>query len=368
MMTPPGSIRVSSPESVSGLASAVAATATVTVIVPCRNERDFIAACLDSVLANDWAPDRLEVLVVDGMSDDGTREILGDYASRHPAVRMLDNPRRITPTALNIGVRAAGGSVIVRMDAHNRYPRHYISRLVHWLFETGADNVGGVWITRPARDTAVARAIAACLSHPFGVGNAYFRIGSAAPRWVDTVPFGCYRREVFERIGLFDEELVRNQDDEFNLRLIRQGGRILLVPEIATEYYARESLAKLWQMYYQYGYFKPLVVRKVGGVFTLRQLVPALFVLSLGGAALLAPWGNLAVVPLAVLVVPYALLNVACSGFIATKHGVRAGLAATIAFSVLHVSYGIGFLKGIADVLFRTGRRDRDFAAVPISR
>ena len=146
--------------------------------------------------------------------------------------------------------------------------------------------MGGVCRTLPAADTAVAKAIAVGMSHPLGVGNSHFRIGSSEDRWVDTVPFGCYRREVFDRIGLFDEELVRNQDDELNLRLIKHGGRILLSPRIVCKYFARDSLAKLWRMYYQYGYFKPLVVRKVGGVMTLRQLAPPLFVLCLAATAL----------------------------------------------------------------------------------
>ena len=160
------------------------------------------------------------------------------------------------------------------------------------LEQSGADNVGGVCRTLPASDSAMAKAIAVGMSHPLGVGNSHFRIGCRPEdRWVDTVPFGCYRREVFDRIGLFDEELVRNQDDELNLRLIKHGGRILLSPRIVCKYFARDSLAKLWRMYYQYGYFKPLVVRKVGGVMTLRQLLPPLFVLGLIDARpLAAPW------------------------------------------------------------------------------
>ena len=191
---------------------------------------------------------------------------------------------------MNLGIAAAGGSVIVRMDAHVEYPGRLHLRAGGPLERSGADNVGGVCQTLPAGDSAVAKAVAFGMSHPLGVGNSHFRIGTLEDRWVDTVPFGCYRREVFDRIGLFDEELVRNQDDEFNLRLIRHGGRILLSPRIVCKYFARDSLAKLWRMYYQYGYFKPLVVRKVGGVMTIRQLLPPLFVLSLIVTGLAAPW------------------------------------------------------------------------------
>ena len=225
----------------------------ISIIIPCRNEREFIGLCLDSIIGNDYPQELLEVLVVDGISEDGTTPILLDYSKRYPFVRVLKNYNKTTPSALNIGISVARGEIIMRMDAHNVYPLSYISDLVKWLEKSGADNVGGIWVTRPANGAPTAKAIAIGLSHPFGIGNAYFRIGTTEPRWVDTVPFGCYRREVFERIGMFDEELVRNQDDEFNHRLIKNGGRILLVPEIVSDYYARDSLSKLWRMYYQYG-------------------------------------------------------------------------------------------------------------------
>ena len=214
----------------------------VSIVMPCRNEAAYIGPCLDSVLATDYPLDRMEVLVADGRSDDGTREIVERCAAQHPCVRLLDNPARITPAALNTAIRVATGDVIIRMDAHGVYPRDYVPRLVRALEETGADNVGGVVITLPADDTPSARAIALAFSHPLGVGNAYFRIGVAGPRWVDTVPFGCFRRELFDRVGMFDEEMVRNQDDEFNLRLIGHGGRILLLPDVVARYYARRSL------------------------------------------------------------------------------------------------------------------------------
>ncbi len=265
----------------------------VTIIVPCRNEGKWIAPCLDSILANDYPRERLEVLVVDGMSSDETRSVVERRAADQPCIRLLDNAKQITPAALNIGIAAARGAVIVRMDAHVDYPADYVSSLVRLLEEKGADNVGGVCRTLPGAETAIARAIAIGMSHPVGVGNSYFRIGAASERWVDTVPFGCYRKEVFDRIGLFDEELVRNQDDEFNLRLIRSGGRILLTPNVVCRYYARDSLRKLWRMYYQYGYFKPLVVRKVKGVMTLRQLGPPLFVLCLAAGTLFGAFERL---------------------------------------------------------------------------
>lgn len=340
----------------------------VSVVVPCRNEARYIAACLDSVLSGDYPAERMEVLVVDGMSDDGTRDVVAGYAARHPRVRMIDNAKRITPAALNAGITAARGDVVVRMDAHNHYPPHYVSRLVGHLERSGADNVGGLWETRPANGTAKARAIARGLSHPFGVGNAHYRLGVTEPRWVDTVPFGCYRRDVFRRIGLFDEDLVRNQDDELNARLLRAGGRILLVPDVSSRYHAREALRKLWRMYWQYGYFKPLAARKAGAVLTVRQLVPSALVLALVGSALLALLFP-ALQPLAALAPAVYLGGVVA----AALHGGRGEGAAVTAwllavFPVLHLAYGLGFLKGAVEFLLLRREGARRPLQIPISR
>lgn len=322
-------------------------TPTVSIIVPCRNEEAYIARCLDSIFASDYPRDRLEVLVAEGCSSDRTREVLSDYAARHPEIILLDNATGSTPAGLNLAVRRASGDVIIRMDAHVLYPRDYVRRLVQGLEESGADNVGGVMETVPAENTPGARAIAIGLAHPFGVGNSYFRTGTLVRREVDTVPFGCYRREVFDRIGLFDEELIRNQDDEFNFRLLRRGGRILLLPDVLCRYFARRSLGHLARMYYQYGYFKPLVARKVGRVMTLRQLIPAMLVVSLLGAAALSPWIQTARFALLLVGASYGALVLACSAATVRTEGLRTGMALAVVFPTLHFSYGVGFLRGI---------------------
>lgn len=339
----------------------------ISIIVPCRNEERYIAGCLESILASDYPADRMEVLVADGRSDDGTRGVVAEVASRDERVRLLDNAQRITPTALNTAIRAASGDIIVRMDAHVVYPRTYLSRLISALEETGADNVGGVLATLPADDTPMARAIALGLSHRFGVGNSYFRVGATERRWVDTVAFGCYRRDVFERIGLFDEELVRNQDDEFNARLIKNGGRILLEPAVVAQYYGRRSLRHLARMFFQYGLFKPLVARKVGRVMTVRQLVPALLVLGLAGTALLTPWVPIAGPAFAVLAGLYlAAVAVNAIGSVAPA-GPKSAALMVLVFPTLHFSYGVGFLAGIARTLRGSGVR-RDATALMLSR
>lgn len=340
----------------------------VSVVLPCRNEAKIIRSCLESVVMSDYPKDQLELLVVDGRSDDGTRGIVCEFSKRHPWIRLLDNDRRITPTGMNIGIQSAKGQIVIRMDAHSVYPPNYVSKLVEWIERSKADNVGGICITRPANETPKANAIAFGLSHSWGVGNSHFRIGVAEPKWVDTVPFGCYRREVFEKIGLYDEALVRNQDDELNHRLIKHGGRILLVPEIVSYYTARDSLKKLWVMYYQYGYYKPLAVRTIGAVMTARQLVPSAFVMSLFLTAFLAPWSYMMAVLFGVIVITYVTLDLSIALSAASERGVRCGLWAVVVFPILHMSYGIGYLKGILDFLVLRKRGIPDPVAYPLSR
>jgi glycosyltransferase involved in cell wall biosynthesis len=342
-----------------------AALPLVSVIVPCRNEERHIRACLDSVLRTSYPLDLLQILVVDGRSSDGTRAIITEYASEWPQVRLLDNPAYVVPTGLNIAIAAAAGDVIMRMDAHCTYPINYIPDLVGWLATSGADNVGGVWETLPGDDTPKAKAIAIALSHPFGVGNSYFRIGTAEPRWVDTVPFGCFARGVFDRIGGFDEDLVRNQDDEFNCRLIARGGRVLLVPGVVSHYRARHSLAQVARMYFQYGYFKPLVARKLGRIMTVRQLVPATFLIAMSTMLLLSP-----VVPLMATLLVITLCFYALAVSLAVGQTVQSQSTACSAwlftvFPLLHVTYGFGFLRGVFDfmIIGRASKKD-----LPISR
>jgi glycosyltransferase involved in cell wall biosynthesis len=321
----------------------------VSVIIPCRNEEQYIARCLESILASEYPRDRLEVLVADGQSNDGTRPILVRYAALHREIVLLDNPGGTTPAGLNIAIRAASGEIVIRMDAHVLYPENYIPKLVAALQETGADNVGGVLETVPADESPTSQAIALGLSHRFGVGNAYFRTGATERMEVDTVPFGCYRREVFDRVGMFDEELIRNQDDEFNFRLIRRGGRVLLLPDVLCRYFARRSYRQLARMYYQYGYFKPLVARKVGRVMTIRQLIPAILVGSLTSSAALALWIPAARYLLAIVAGSYALLVILFAAGAIRSRGLRCAAALTVVFPILHFSYGSGFLRGVRD-------------------
>lgn len=340
----------------------------VTILVPCRDEADYIEPCLSSIIAGDYPHERMEVLVIDGMSQDRTREIVGQYSARYPFVRLLDNERQITPCGLNVGIRQAKGDVIVRMDAHATYSSQYLSKLIAQLVSSGADNVGGVRVSVPGRNGIIPAAIAIAVSHPFGVGSALYQVGSGEPRWVDTVWGGCYRKEIFARIGQFDERFTRNQDDEFNHRLILNGGKILLVPEVLAYYHARSSLLKLGRTYYQYGYFKPLTALKWRRILTVRQLVPAGFLVGLLAALLIGQWIPALLWLLVGMVALYGLANVVVAMSTIRTVPWQPALCTAFVFPIIHVSYGVGYLHGMWDFwLWRRHRRMNE-SSVPLSR
>lgn len=326
---------------------------SVSIIIPCRNEKIYINKVLDSILFNDFPKDRLEVIVADGMSNDGTKDVILKYTKEHNFIRIIDNLKKIVPCALNEGIRQAQGEIIMRMDAHAEYPSNYITKLVTALNELKSDNVGGAWIILPGAPGVKAKAIAIVVSHPFGIGNATYRwrnLSGHDPIEVDTVPFGCFRKGVFDRVGLFDEELVRNQDNEFNERLKKRGGRIFLIPDLKIKYYARDSYRKLWKMFYQYGKFGPLVDKKLGRPTRLRRYVPSIFIISLFFPTIIAIlWPKSLLVSLASLLL-YFLTNLSVSAGIAYKKR-EIGLfpLLSLAFLITHLSYGFGYLMGSID-------------------
>lgn len=324
--------------------------------MPCRNEVNFIESVLTSIFAQDYPQDSLEVIVADGMSDDGTREKLEKLSSSYPGLKVIDNPKRVTPDALNLAIEASKGEVIVRLDAHSNYPSNYISRLVTELFRLDAVNVGGVWKTTPANSGSVATAIALATSHPLGIGNASYRLENPVIKEVDTVPFGCFKRSIFDEVGLFDTDLIRNQDDEFNGRIIKNGGKIFLVPDVEIEYYARATFGTMVKMFYQYGLFKPLVNIKLGHPATLRQFAPPIFVLGLLclPIALLSGWLFLI---WSLVYAIYFLTNALVSLKIAWREK-RWWLTPNLflAFFLIHCSYGWGYLKGILQFVLLKGK------------
>jgi len=341
-------------------------TPYVTVIVPCRNEGRFIDRCLRSITASAYPHDRLEILVVDGMSKDGTRAQIAANVERDPRIVLVENEARTAPAAMNLGIARARGEIVMRMDAHCEYPADYIPQLVRALDEHQADNVGGITEVLPAGSGPVARAIAIALSSRAGVGDSHFRVGTEAPRWVDTVPFGCWRRETFTKVGLFDESLPRNQDDEFNMRLRRAGGRVLLLPSVVTRYFARERLDQLWQMFSQYGYYKPLAAIRSGAPLQPRQFAPSTLVVALVAGALLAPFSWWGVGFLAAVAGAYAAFALGAAAVVARSSGFKVAAAFAAALVTMHVAYGVGFLRGT--LRFAILRRAPAPAAPELSR
>lgn len=322
----------------------------LSVIVPIYNEEKYIAKCIDSILEQDYPKDDMELLLCDGMSKDRTREIIAEYQKKYPWIQLLDNPDRIAPCAMNVGIKASKGEVIMRLDAHVCYPTNYFSMLVRKLNELpGAENVGAVCNTLPVNDTLAAQSIAAVLSSSFGMGNSHFRVGADKEMEVDTVPFGCFHRSVFDKVGLYDEELVRNQDDELNARIIKAGGKIYLIPQLVCEYYARDTAKKVYRMFYQYGVFKPLVNKKLGSPATVRQFFPLCFVAGLLTGPVLSLflpvlwWVYLAVLLLWLLCATYFSLK-------DSKNPKRILMQNWIYF-VVHFGYGWGYIVGIYKLL-----------------
>jgi succinoglycan biosynthesis protein ExoA len=313
----------------------------ISIIVPCRNESKHLRAFFSSVLAQ-VLPDgaTLEMLIADGASTDGTREILNEYAASCPYIRIVDNPRRIVSTGLNLAIRLATGEIIVRMDVHADYAKDYVAQCVAVLNETKADNVGGPAQTRSS--SYMQEAISAAYHSPFACGGARFHdVNYEGP--VDTVTFGCWRKEVLQKIGLFDEELVRNQDDELNFRLIRAGGKIFQSPRIRCWYEPRVSLLALASQYFQYGYWKVRVIRKHGSPASLRHLVPAAFVGTLFLLSLASFFTVTAEYALAIVLGLYIMANLAASLAICRdKHHLLPVMPLVLA--TYHFSYGFGFL------------------------
>ena len=327
---------------------------TVTIIMPVRDEGACLRRTLGAVLSQDYPPGLLEVLVADGMSEDGTRAIVTDMMAGHPRLRMIDNPSRIVSTGLNAAIREARGEVIVRVDGHTVVAPDYVSECLAALRRSSADNVGGPM--RGIGEGWFGKAVAAATSSPFGVGGARFHY-SEGEEWVDTVYLGAWRKQTFDRIGLFDEELVRDQDDELNYRLLDRGGRILLSPRIRSSYTVRGTPRSLWRQYFQYGFWKVRVMQKHPRQVRLRQLAPPVFVAALILSAA-AAWRSPGVAPLWCTVpLMYAVANLAASMVRARTVGWSIAPLLPLVYGIIHTGYGLGFLAGM--VVFGTKWRAR---------
>jgi glycosyltransferase involved in cell wall biosynthesis len=298
-----------------------------------------------SVLEQDYPLDCIEIFIADGMSVDNTRSLIREFSAVYSQlnIQILDNPGKIVPIGINIALRQAKGEIIIRVDGHCIIASDYVRRCVERIQNDGIDGVGGPM--ESIGETQLSRAIAIGMSSTFGVGNSAFRTLSGKTMLVDTVPFPAYTRKIIERAGYYDEELVRNQDDEYNYRIRGLGGKILLAEDVRSTYFSRTSWAGLWRQYFQYGYWKVRVLQKHPRQMSLRQFVPPAFVLALLCSIALALFPIIR--PFSMIIpLLYLIVNIVASLWVASKHGWNYFGWLPFVFAILHLSYGLGFLIG----------------------
>jgi len=339
----------------------------VSVIIPTREEGAAIDKCLDSILGNFYPLDRLEIIIVDGMSSDETREIVKGYMTRYPMIRLLDNPRKVTPTAMNIGIKNAHGDVIIMVNGHSYLAKDFIMQSVkHLQAHLEADCVGGT--LQSVHETFIGDVIALAADSPFGAGGARYRTRKREGYTSDTVPYAAYRKEVFQRIGLIDEELIRDQDEEFNYRLIKKGGKIYYSPVIKSYLHTRSSFKKLFKQHFQYGYWKIRVLQKSQLTVSWWHLVPATFVFSLIGSGISAIWSLWGLYALGTISGSYLAASLLFSLMISAKKGWRYLPLLPLAFGTIHFGYGLGFLKGLWDFVILRKHLKRKIEDVELTR
>jgi glycosyltransferase involved in cell wall biosynthesis len=327
----------------------------VTIVMPVRNEAAHIRRSLGAVIAQDYPTECLEVIVVDGCSTDDTRQVVGQFQKHFPSLRLIENPDRIVSTGLNLALKHAQGEIIVRVDGHCEIAPDYVRRCVAYLHEAGIDGVGGPVET--IGKGRLAQSIAIAMSTPFGVGDSAFRTSKKRTLLVDTIPFPAYTRSAIARAGSFDEELVRNQDDEYNYRLRKLGYQLLLAADLQSRYYSRDNLKSLWTQYFQYGYWKVRVFQKHPRQMRPRQFIPPVFAAGLIGSAALALFAPVGTFFLVLIFGIYMLANLAASTLTAARRGWRHLILLPVIYTLLHFSYGLGFLVGLLRFARRWGDR-----------
>lgn len=334
-------------------------TPEISVIVPCYNEQSTIQLLLQALDRQTYPQDAFEVLIADGMSSDRTRQVIGEFQQSHPdlELKIVDNPARIIPAALNRALEAARGEYIVRLDAHAIPRPDYLERCVRALKAGRGANVGGRWEIRPGGPGWAAQAIAAAAAHPLGAGDARYRYGSQAGE-VDTVPFGAYRRDLVQCIGFYDETLLTNEDYEFNVRILQSGGKIWFDPDIRSVYFARPTFARLVRQYWRYGYWKLRMLIRYPQTLRWRQAVPPMFVAGLLVGLLASLWLPFLLIPLAAVLCIYLVVLVAAGVQSAVRQR-ESGLAVgmPLAIFLMHFTWGAAFWWSLITLPFSHQRR-----------
>lgn len=322
---------------------------TVSVVIPCYNEERFIGKVLEN-LAGQYAAERYEIIIVDGMSTDETRAVVAEFMQRHPeiAVRLVDNPARNIPTALNLGIEQSRHEIIVRMDAHSVPSENYVRRCIEGLSNDEVSVIGMPWRIRASEETLTARAIALAVAHPFGIGDAKYRLANSASQFVDTVPFGAFRKSLWREVGGFNEALLANEDYDFHYRVRQRGGRILLDTGGYSIYFARNTFKALAVQYFRYGRWKAQMLKLNPRSLRLRQLVAPVFVLSLVVLTALGMWRPVAWLALLPVVAPYVALAVFFAFKLSRKErDWRLLPLIALAFLIIHTAWGSSFLTGL---------------------
>jgi len=326
----------------------------VSIIVPCYNEEKTITLLLTAIYQQTCPRAALEVVIADGLSSDGTRRKIAEFQAAFPdlTLRLVENPARSIPAALNSALAVAQGEFVVRLDAHSVPAPDYVERCLADLESGLGEMVGGVWQIRPGGSSWLARSIAAAAAHPLGVGDALYRYATRAG-WVDTVPFGAFKRSLLERVGGYDENLLTNEDYEFNTRIRQAGGRIWLNPAIHSAYFARANASALARQYWRYGYWKFRMLQRYPNTLRWRQALPPVFVLSLLFLVILAPFWVLARMLLGLELGFYFSVLLLGSISPARRQAdplLFAGIPLSIA--VMHAAWGSGFLVSMVKSVF----------------
>ena len=324
----------------------------VSIIIPCYNEQETIQLLLKAICEQTFPLSDIEVIIADGMSTDRTREVLTDFAQSHHdlSLRIVDNNKKIIPAALNRAIEASTGSYIIRLDAHSIPYPDYVERCLIRLENKGfCDNVGGVWEIRPLKNEWIPVSIAAAAGHRLGAGGASYRLENhAKPEYVDTVPFGAFRRNVFDKIGMFDETLLANEDYEFNTRLKLSGGRIWLDPAIRSIYFSRGNLIDLWRQYWRYGFWKWRMLKLYPTSIKPRQALPPFFVVSLIVLIALSPfWSGFRLLLIIEIVLYSAILVLGILPTAMQQKDFRLLFGMPLAITTMHISWGTGFLSSL---------------------